>query len=229
VRAIEPVSVVHSPAETDRREHKPGQAGAIGAARLACRLLDAPLAMVGMVAGGEFFHEAWPACPLNQEPLTAFCGRVIGRGALLIEPGLSPGLDFAVGVPLGGAVSGALCVFGVRRDLTNSERHDLADLAALAARAIDLDREAELRAQAEAALASQHGRLAAIVESLPFNFWICDASGRYLLQNAYGRTVWADHTGLLPADTDAPPALQAHWTDTNRRALAGEIIRTASL
>jgi EAL domain-containing protein (putative c-di-GMP-specific phosphodiesterase class I) len=80
--------------------------------------------------------------------------------------------------------------------------------------------------RAEEDVTAERGRLAAVIESLPFDFWVCDASGRYLLQNSYGRRLWADHTGLLPKETRAPAELPTHWTDTNRRALAGEIIHT---
>ena len=190
-------------------------------ARLACRLLDAPLAALAVLDDGAIEHFTWPAVVPRSEALGAFCRRTARCEALLIET--TPTRN--VGVPLGGALAGALCVFRVGRELTEEALEDLADLAALASRAAGLRHEARRRVQTEQRLAAEQGRLAAIVEHLPFNFWICDAGGRYRLQNAYGRRIWADDIGLLPADTTAPPDLRSHWTETNRRVLAGETIR----
>ncbi|MFO1075177.1 MAG: EAL domain-containing protein [Geminicoccaceae bacterium] len=195
-------------------------------ARLACRLFDAPLATVAVADDTAARHYTWPNAATRAEALAEFCHRVIRHRTLLAEPDLGPDLGSAVGIPFG--VGGALCVFGIARGLTDEALADLTDLAHTASQALDRRREAELRSHAEESLLAERNRLAAIVESLPFNFWVCDASGRYRLQNAYGRRIWADHIGLRPADTEAPPDLKAHWTETNRRALAGEVIRTES-
>ncbi len=68
-------------------------------------------------------------------------------------------------------------------------------------------------------------RLASLAECLPFDFWLCDANGRYLLQSAIGRRRWGNHVGLLPSQTAAPPEIRAYWSELNRRVLAGETIR----
>ena len=40
------------------------------------------------------------------------------------------------------------------------------------------------RRRAEALLAASEARLRTAIESLPFDFWICDAAGRYVMNNA---------------------------------------------
>jgi PAS domain S-box-containing protein len=86
-------------------------------------------------------------------------------------------------------------------------------------------REAERDRALQAAQESE-ARLRAVVESLPFEFWVIDASGRYVLQNPASRASWGDRIGLRPEETGTPPALLSAWLDNNRRALAGEVVRT---
>ncbi len=87
---------------------------------------------------------------------------------------------------------------------------------------------AHREAERNAALAAAHeseARLLAVVESLPFEFWVIDRDGRYVLQNPVSRANWGDRIGKRPDETDTPPALLAAWLANNRRALAGEIVR----
>ena len=88
-----------------------------------------------------------------------------------------------------------------------SEPDQLAELQGIAELIVDqleLHREARARALAEATAAAERERLAAVVESLPFNFWMCDATGRYVLQNSVGKNAWGAHVGLLPEETRCP-------------------------
>lgn len=85
-------------------------------------------------------------------------------------------------------------------------------------------REAE-RDRALGTAQESEARLRAVVESLPFEFWVIDRDGRYVLQNPVSRASWGDRIGQRPEETDTPPALLAGWLDNNRRALAGEIVR----
>lgn len=75
------------------------------------------------------------------------------------------------------------------------------------------------------ALEAERLLLQAVIDSLPFNVWICGLDGRYSIQNAIGRSIWGDHVGLLPQQTGVPPEIVNVWLDTNRRALAGEVVR----
>lgn len=68
-------------------------------------------------------------------------------------------------------------------------------------------------------------RLLAVVESLPFEFWVIDPDGRYVLQNSASRRAWGDRIGQLPSETESPRALVESWETNNRRALSGEIVR----
>lgn len=86
-------------------------------------------------------------------------------------------------------------------------------------------REAE-RDQALLTAQESEARLRAVVESLPFEFWVIDADGRYVVQNPVSRASWGDRIGLRPEETETPPALLQQWCENNRRALAGEVVRT---
>jgi PAS domain S-box-containing protein len=71
-------------------------------------------------------------------------------------------------------------------------------------------------------------RLRAAVDNLPFDFWACDADGRYVLLNAtalrkYGRNL-ASLVGKRPDELDVPDEVRRIWMDNNRRALAGELV-----
>jgi diguanylate cyclase (GGDEF)-like protein/PAS domain S-box-containing protein len=95
-----------------------------------------------------------------------------------------------------------------------------------AQRALDKAVELERRVQERTRdLAEANARLRAIVESLPFDLWVCDLDGRYVLQNSAARRNWGDRLGLRPEDTDSPPELVARWVEHNTRALAGETVR----
>ena len=74
-------------------------------------------------------------------------------------------------------------------------------------------------------LAEANARLRAVVESLPFDLWVCDRAGRYVLQNSAARRNWGDRLDLRPEETGSPPELVARWVEHNARALAGETVR----
>ena len=90
---------------------------------------------------------------------------------------------------------------------------------ALAAHEAERDRALATARESEA-------RLRAVVESLPFEFWVIDRDGRYVLQNPASRSAWGERIGKLPGETDTPPDLLRGWLENNRRALAGEVVRT---
>ena len=87
------------------------------------------------------------------------------------------------------------------------------------------EREQE-RDQALGTARESEARLRAVVESLPFEFWVIDRAGRYVLQNSASRAHWGHRVGQRPEETDTPPEILAAWLENNRRALAGEIVRT---
>ena len=65
--------------------------------------------------------------------------------------------------------------------------------------------------------------LQAIVESLPFDFWACDAEGRYSIQNAASLALWGDQIGKRPEDLGIRREVLAQWEECRRKALAGEV------
>lgn len=84
---------------------------------------------------------------------------------------------------------------------------------------------AEQRKKVEAALRDSEARLAALIESLPFDVWTCDKTGRYTLINSTCRRRWGDLRGMMPEDAGIPPDTLALWKSNNGRALAGEEVR----
>jgi PAS domain S-box-containing protein len=66
--------------------------------------------------------------------------------------------------------------------------------------------------------------LRAIFDSLPFQFWVLDASGTYILQNTACIENWGDRVGKRPQELDLPEHLRELWQKDDRRAFAGEIV-----
>lgn len=140
-----------------------------------------------------------------------------------------PGLRFCASAPLttpGSGHIGTLCVLDRQpRRMMPARLAPLGDVASLIVDQLELHREAAERKAAETAAVSARKQLAAVLESVPFDLWLCDASGRYALQSAVGRRSWGDHRGLLPEETAAPTDVRACWNALNTRVLAGETIR----
>ncbi len=79
---------------------------------------------------------------------------------------------------------------------------------------------------AEADLRESRARLQTIFDNIPFDFWVCDQDGRYLIQNTVSIRNWGNQIGKLPKETGAPPEVLSIWQKNNRRALDGEIVRS---
>jgi PAS domain S-box-containing protein len=75
------------------------------------------------------------------------------------------------------------------------------------------------------ALRAARARLRAVVESLPFDFWMTDSNGRYVMQNSACRERWGDVVGMRPEDLDVDPETRQLWIENGRRALGGETVR----
>lgn len=91
------------------------------------------------------------------------------------------------------------------------------------------DRMVEEIAHREDELRVSEARLRAVIDCLPFDLWVGDREGRYVLQNAVSRRNWGSRLGKRPEDTDSPPEVVAFWAERNRRALAGETVRGEAL
>lgn len=82
---------------------------------------------------------------------------------------------------------------------------------------------------AEAELRQSQARLASAVESMPFDFWICDAEGRFVMQNAPSIRRFGNQIGKRLDELDPSPAAAAlcrSFEPDNRRAFAGEEVRS---
>ncbi len=79
--------------------------------------------------------------------------------------------------------------------------------------------------EAEKALRESQVRLRAAIESLPFDFFMLDNEGRYIMLNSVAREHHGDCTGRRPQDICPDEATLALWLSNNRRALAGEVVK----
>ncbi|MCB1826205.1 MAG: PAS domain S-box protein [Candidatus Competibacteraceae bacterium] len=85
-------------------------------------------------------------------------------------------------------------------------------------------RENQQRRRAEEALRESEARLRTAIESIPFDLFLIDADGRYVLQNTFSKKCWGDVVGKRPEDVTDDPAILARWIDNNRQAWAGQIV-----
>jgi PAS domain S-box-containing protein len=88
-------------------------------------------------------------------------------------------------------------------------------------RAANEDLEARA-ARAEEDLRTSRAIHAALIESLPFDFWARDREGYCFSQNAATRAKWGNLIGKRPGDLQLPASIVEAWLANNRRALAGE-------
>jgi diguanylate cyclase (GGDEF)-like protein/PAS domain S-box-containing protein len=71
--------------------------------------------------------------------------------------------------------------------------------------------------------------LRAAIDSLPHHFWVTDATGHYVEQNALDRGVFGELIGQRVDAVEPPVEIVARWRDAHRRVLQGETVRfTAS-
>jgi PAS domain S-box-containing protein len=73
-------------------------------------------------------------------------------------------------------------------------------------------------------LRESEARLNTALESLPFDFWICDDQGRCVVQNSASIRRWGRQLGGAPAHAAAGRAAADRWEDHHRRAFAGEVV-----
>jgi signal transduction histidine kinase len=73
--------------------------------------------------------------------------------------------------------------------------------------------------------ASGEPQLEALLEALPFEVWERDGDGVLIRQNACAIRNWGAKLGSTVHDMGLPKEIDAKWSDFNRRAFAGEIVR----
>jgi two-component system, cell cycle sensor histidine kinase and response regulator CckA len=81
------------------------------------------------------------------------------------------------------------------------------------------------RKRVEKQLRESEAHLLTALDSIPFDFWIMDEQGRYLLVNAASRDQLGQVVGKTLTEIELPPDTRAIWEANNRRAFGGEIVR----
>ena len=86
-------------------------------------------------------------------------------------------------------------------------------------------RDLSYRKQTEFDLRKSEAQLSAIIESLPFDFFMIDTDGYYVMQNSSNRQRWGDIIGKRPEDINIDEKTRLLWLENNRRAFAGETVK----
>jgi len=86
-------------------------------------------------------------------------------------------------------------------------------------------RDLSYRKQAESELRKSEAQLRTIIESLPFDFFMLDTKGYYVMQNSSCRRRWGDIVGKRPEDLNIDGQTTSFWLENNRRAFAGETVK----
>jgi len=88
-----------------------------------------------------------------------------------------------------------------------------------------LQKELAERKQIETALRQSEARLRAIINQFPYDLWVCDAEGRYIINNRVSETTFPNSIGKTPAEMEnVPVEIRQRWEQENNRALRGEIV-----
>lgn len=145
--------------------------------------------------------------------------------AMLIVLGLSVTMAMLISRRINRGVNGLLEHAASLAEGRLDHRAEITGVAELQAVAEAFNRTAARRQQAEQALLESEARLQVLIENLPFDFWACDAEGRYMVINSVCRGHWGDLRGLRPDEVGAPPEVLAVWQSNNSRALAGELVK----
>ena len=112
-------------------------------------------------------------------------------------------------------------------DLSEMKKTELLEkIKVLERRVAELELHATELEQMVAPLQEDNVFLRAVIENLPFEAWVCDTDGRYIIQNALDMAYWGNNTGKTVDElTDWPEETLAQWKAGDQRAFNGEQIR----
>jgi two-component system cell cycle sensor histidine kinase/response regulator CckA len=138
----------------------------------------------------------------------------------LVEALGAPSLDW-LGVPLAtsGHTRGALVVQSYSEGVRFRREHY--DILAFVSTQIAMAIE---RKRSEEAMRESQALLQTVFESLPFELWVCDTDGRYVMQNPTSVARWGNQIGRRPSETGLDPAVVQLWEENNRKAYSGELV-----
>ena len=113
------------------------------------------------------------------------------------------------------------------RNLNKTTKKELlSEIQELEQRVAELELQVTENEQVTTSLQQSASYLHAVINSLPFEVWACDADGRYVLQNIQDITIGGNHIGKTVEELDEwPEETLLHWKESDRRALNGEIVR----
>ncbi len=80
------------------------------------------------------------------------------------------------------------------------------------------------RKKAEQTLRASETRLKTAIESIPFDFWMMDKDGKYVMQNSIAVKNWGNIIGKRPEDLDIDSGVLSVWKEYNERAFAGKTV-----
>jgi len=88
-----------------------------------------------------------------------------------------------------------------------------------------LQAEVEKRKEIEASLMESEGRLHALIDNLPIEFWSTDTELRYCMQNTMSLDNYGNVVGMKVSELDVPEFVKSSWIEQDTRVLNGETIR----
>lgn len=144
-----------------------------------------------------------------------------GEAGIGIFPGILPASGgYSACIPLleNGKPAAVAGVSGRSRPYTE------ADLRQVSLLAIGLWRLIEQNRILDAFQESQ-SRLAAAVENLPFDFWIQDQRGRFVLQNQPSQAAWGNLLGKTIDEDGLDPGVAEVWKAGLEKAASGRLVR----
>ncbi|NJR61926.1 MAG: PAS domain S-box protein [Cyanobacteria bacterium CRU_2_1] len=102
--------------------------------------------------------------------------------------------------------------------------HGVYDEAGQVVRMVGVIMDISDRKYAEEALRQSEAQLRTLVENLPFDCWVCDADGRYIIQNLSAIQNWGNMIGYTKAEAGIPGNIRERWQSNEALALAGEVV-----
>ncbi len=81
------------------------------------------------------------------------------------------------------------------------------------------------RKRAEEALRESEARLRALIDNLPFEFWVMDSGLRYIMQNAASLRNYGNVVGMRIDELGLPAEVVTQWAEQDTRVLGGKILR----